>query len=797
MRGFAQTGTLVIEQLLQSESDPSIIAIEVRGTFETDDVLNVYANDQFIKSKVISSSEDGSDVAVTIRNISVDVLRTGANELTVSIERSGVDLQTSSTFRVVIQNIPDRPDIAVTEGEGGYTVTVTGSFDENDVITVFLNGEPVTTVPATPDLVAAGEVSVTVESSALADGDNAFEASIQRGDFDSGLSDRKIVAVATVVEESVVRRLPVCVRYVDQGEIRQSPGSRWDEFGSAVSMRGDTIAIGDATGEVAMYARDGVGEEQAWSRAATFSGGHYTRAREEKKAVMLDGEGTLLVGTATAGYQGERSGVVETFTAADGLWSEAGVLAPDNLAAHEMFGSALAVGDSILAVTAASEDEGGKLYVYDRGPDGTSWIHPSVIASTGLTDAIRFGEGIAVNGGTVAVGAPGDRTAFVYTRSGNLWRETRIPSPGSERTDEFGSAVLFVEDLLVVGAPGNRTRGSDIGTVYFYERGESGAWHLGQKLSAPVGARNFGSVLAHYGGALAVGAPRTVRENSKTGGVFIFTNDGDAWVLQDTVIPADLKGGDRFGTSIALFGEDLLVGAPGDDFDRKTNTGSTYLFSATESTCSTAVISDTAPEPGASLEEVVADLKERRDRLEDLNVSVQSLIESLWENISATREEITRREDKIVVFDWDGVSGEAQRRAAAVRGVIAPGIPPEVTVEQHDARSASIPDEDEVRGRVQVVSETLQDVGIVVPVAQADLAVGDDHEDVYRLQAFLNQNGYQVAPIGPGSPGNETSVFNEATERALKRFQVLSGIPQTGVLDKQTRDVILTYVGSF
>ena len=88
-------------------------------------------------------------------------------------------------------------------------------------------------------------------------------------------------------------------------------------------------------------------------------------------------------------------------------------------------------------------------------------------------------------------------------------------------------------------------------------------------------------------------------------------------------------------------------------------------------------------------------------------------------------------------------------------------------------------------------------MGTVVPVSNKNLRLGDVDEDVYRLQVFLNNNGYRVASEGAGSAGNETSVFNEATDRALRWFQLVEGIPVTGVLDKKTRDVILTHITTF
>ncbi len=40
-----------------------------------------------------------------------------------------------------------------------------------------------------------------------------------------------------------------------------------------------------------------------------------------------------------------------------------------------------------------------------------------------------------------------------------------------------------------------------------------------------------------------------------------------------------------------------------------------------------------------------------------------------------------------------------------------------------------------------------------------NLRRGDAHNDVLRLQQYLNNHGFPLAQSGPGSPGNETNYF--------------------------------------
>lgn len=57
------------------------------------------------------------------------------------------------------------------------------------------------------------------------------------------------------------------------------------------------------------------------------------------------------------------------------------------------------------------------------------------------------------------------------------------------------------------------------------------------------------------------------------------------------------------------------------------------------------------------------------------------------------------------------------------------------------------------------------------PIITKNLKLGDNDPEVKALQVFLNNNGFLVAESGPGSPGNETTLFGAGTRRALIDFQ--------------------------
>jgi photosystem II stability/assembly factor-like uncharacterized protein len=85
----------------------------------------------------------------------------------------------------------------------------------------------------------------------------------------------------------------------------------------------------------------------------------------------------------------------------------------------------------------------------------------------------------------------------------------------------------------------------------------------------------------------------------------------------------------------------------------------------------------------------------------------------------------------------------------------------------------------------------------VITTTPRNLSIGTRGIEVKSLQTFLNAAGYVLATVGPGSPGNETTIFGALTQRALAAFQRANGItPSVGFFGPKTKAFIQALIQS-
>lgn len=191
-----------------------------------------------------------------------------------------------------------------------------------------------------------------------------------------------------------------------------------------------------------------------------------------------------------------------------------------------------------------------------------------------------FGAAVAMSGDSeIVTAAPGanDATGVVslYVHSRTWHKQATFTDPAGVTGDEFGNAVAVSGGTVVIGAPGtNDARGA----AYVYQR--SGfRWHLEETLGYPFGliGDEYGSSVALAGAAVIVGAPGArngVVFNPKNAGtVYVYTRRA-TWGLRLMLADPANRANDSFGSDLAASAGTLVVGAPG----VRNHSGSAYIY---------------------------------------------------------------------------------------------------------------------------------------------------------------------------------------------------------------------------
>lgn len=147
----------------------------------------------------------------------------------------------------------------------------------------------------------------------------------------------------------------------------------------------------------------------------------------------------------------------------------------------------------------------------------------------------------------------------------------------------YGLSVDMEEDIAVVGYPQYTDLNFQEGTVLLFERLGT-QWIQIAQLHASDQRKLFGSTVAISGDVIVVGAVETATSNiSKTGAVYVFSKPENGWQdMQETAILTveDAESYSKFGVSVDISNEVIIAGAnsvtdSNSDFQ---GPGSAYVF---------------------------------------------------------------------------------------------------------------------------------------------------------------------------------------------------------------------------
>ncbi len=271
------------------------------------------------------------------------------------------------------------------------------------------------------------------------------------------------------------------------------------------------------------------------------------------------------------------------------------------------FGSSVAASPTYAVVG----EPGGQGFVkiFDAST-GELWL---TLSSPG-GEANRFGTCVAIEGSRLAVGAPEARTdttpnagrIYVYDLGGDQ-PETPVltlssPTPRSE--EAFGSALSLSGDRLIAGVPRTNQGGKiESGQVYVYDLAAANAQSpiLTLVNPTPADADFFGAAVAISGQRVVVGAPGDDTGAKDAGRAYVYdlnrvTPTTPVWTLAPPVLQASLN----FGQAISLSGSTLVIGVSGETVSAAPLSGRVYVYELTGARPSTAstILQSPAPANG-------------------------------------------------------------------------------------------------------------------------------------------------------------------------------------------------------
>ncbi len=398
-----------------------------------------------------------------------------------------------------------------------------------------------------------------------------------------------------------------------QAYLKASNTEESDLFGNAMSVSGDTLAIGaykedsNATGvngnqadnsatdsgAVYIFTRaGGVWTQQAYLKASNTEAGDYfgwdvslfgdtlvvTARYEDSNATGVNGNQT--------DNSAANSGAAYVFTRTAGVWSQQAYLKASNTEAGDEFGAHVSISDDTIIVGALFEDsnavgingdevnnlntDSGAAYVFTR--TAGVWSQQAYLKASNTEAGDWFGFDVSVSGDTLAVGSLEDSNAtgvnsnqadnsatdsgavYVFTRTINVWsQQAYLKASNTETNDGFGLALSLSGDTLVVGADSERSNATGV-------NGNQG-------------------------------------DNSSTaaGAAYVFTRTGVTWSQQAYLKASNTEAFDTFGSSVGVSGDMIVVGATGEDSNAvgidgnqadnsASNSGAAYIFTRSGTT---------------------------------------------------------------------------------------------------------------------------------------------------------------------------------------------------------------------
>ncbi len=399
-------------------------------------------------------------------------------------------------------------------------------------------------------------------------------------------------------------------------------GNSSEHFGKSVAIDGNLMVIGafgtddgsdDDVGVAYVYRFDG----SEWDQEAILEASdgeeddYFGFSVDISGNVIIVGAylADMLVGDPPNQELIQGTGAAYIYRYSGSSWVEEQILHPDEEPEPlwQQFGWSVGISGDCAVISAHEYDTGnetvGAAYIYRYSESRSGWSKETILIEDDDENSATFGSSVAIDGDTVVVGSHDadegpqlyDRgAAYVFRYSGSSWsQEAKLTAPAndSEEDDYFGWSVSIDGDVVVIGAWGDDTESMlDHGSAYVFSYNQS-SWSRDDKLTAsdPGGGDAFGNSVNIDGDNIIVGAEADNTASTNSGSAYLFRYVNSSWDQEAKMTASDGGQNDFYGSSVALSGDTAVIGASGD----RNGDGSAYVNNVSTEDCNENGVSDT------------------------------------------------------------------------------------------------------------------------------------------------------------------------------------------------------------
>ena len=288
-----------------------------------------------------------------------------------------------------------------------------------------------------------------------------------------------------------------------------------DNFGECLALDGDTAIIGapfddDAginSGSAYVFVRSGGG----WNQQAKLTAGDAAALDQFGTSVSIDGD-TVLVGSIQADIAPwSNCGAAYVFVRSGGSWTQQEKLYARDGVHDDFFGTSVCVQGDRALIGMIGDDDGallqGSAYIFERS--GSSWIQEAKLVASDPDSYSGFGWSVSLENDRALVGAPSAEVpgyplhvgaGYTFTKSGAGWNEElKLMASDGSTNDGVSYSVSLWGTTAVLGTPYDDPHGAQSGSVYIFSLpGEPGTGYCfgdpGSGTPCPCGNDNDGSV---------------------------------------------------------------------------------------------------------------------------------------------------------------------------------------------------------------------------------------------------------------------------------------------------------------